>query len=545
MAMLVSQRKQAGAYYTGSKVARFLADWAIRTPFDRVLEPCFGEGAFLLAAVERMCKLNGHDAIVGVDVDSRAWRFARLAFEGLELHNSDFFELSPHRLGLFDTVIGNPPFIRYHHFSGETRERALRCAAKFGVQLPALSSAWAPFLVHAAGHLRTGGRLAMVAPYEITYARYARPVVDFLVRSFAEVHCLVFEEPLFPELNENTVLLLCEGFGGVSSSVAMHQLSSVASLRLPLKDATFQAPVSAWATGSMRARLFDLPTSCSDLYQALVQQPQVVRLGEVADITIGYVTGGNDFFHLTQAEVDYFGLARRDLRMALRRGADLTGSGIVLTLDDAAQLASRGAHWLFLPQDPLSSSAASYVSLGENRRIDRRYKCIVRDPWYRVPGVKAAQMLLSVFSTTGPRLIANEAGVVATNSLLTVDRVSGESRAIPNLAAAAISTLSQLSAEVEGHALGGGALKFEPSEARRWALPAKVPMHSDVIDKIDHLLREGHMAAASAVADELFLDEGLGLDRGQLATLRDGLAHLRRLRNRSQTRDGGCREKVI
>lgn len=40
-------RKARGAFFTPPELCRYMAEWAIRAPTDRVLEPSCGEAAFL------------------------------------------------------------------------------------------------------------------------------------------------------------------------------------------------------------------------------------------------------------------------------------------------------------------------------------------------------------------------------------------------------------------------------------------------------------------------------------------------------------------
>ena len=90
---------------------------------------------------------------------------------------SDSFAVIPKRFAKVDVIVGNPPFIRYQKFSGESRKRALRRAAEEGVKLSELTSSWLPFLIHSVSFLRPGVRLAMVIPFEISHASYARPIL--------------------------------------------------------------------------------------------------------------------------------------------------------------------------------------------------------------------------------------------------------------------------------------------------------------------------------------------------------------------------------
>lgn len=535
MAVSDLKKKALGAYYTDHNVARFLATWAIGSPSDRILEPAFGEGVFLRAALDRLEALGSRPDVVGVDLDPSAWHAITREFPRLSAHLSDFFDLEVSQLGSFDAVIGNPPFIRYQRFSGPARRRALDRAASRGVTLPALASAWAPFVVHSASYLRAGGRLAMVVPFEITYAKYARPVVQYLARSFDQISILTFGDPLFPDLNENTVLLLCAGYGcGVSREVSFHHYESASDLSLPLPDRGTRLAIANWADGSLRTRVSDLSEECRRLYLDLVARPDVARLGDVARVTIGYVSGDDRFFHLSRQRIRDLGLEASDVRLAVRRGSDLGGSGLAFTQSDAERLGLEGDNYLFFPREPLSPAAETFVQSGHLLGVDARYKCRVRKPWYRVPSIRTPELLLSVLSSTAPHLIVNQAGVAATNSLLVVDQCGSVLVSPTVLAAATVTSLAQLSAEIEGHALGGGALKFEPCEAKRWALPLLgVQVDERAIGDLDALLREKRFREATELADEHFLRRGLRLRADDVAALRTGLGQLRRLRTRT------------
>ena len=47
-----TDQKLRGGYYTPAQIARFLADWAITTSTETVLEPSCGDGNILAAAAE-------------------------------------------------------------------------------------------------------------------------------------------------------------------------------------------------------------------------------------------------------------------------------------------------------------------------------------------------------------------------------------------------------------------------------------------------------------------------------------------------------------
>jgi len=209
-----TQQKALGAFYTDELVAQHLVQWALRNPSDTVLDPSSGGGVFLYAAIGQL-KVMGNNIpeVWGIDLVQNAASPVRVLDNGLKVLHRDFFSIRPGEIPAFSAIVGNPPYIRYQTFSGAERDRALACARDAGVELPRLSSSWAPFLVHATRFLKNGGRMGMVVPAELGHAQYAKGVLAFLLQKFARLTVIMFRESLFPELSEETYLLQCEGYG--------------------------------------------------------------------------------------------------------------------------------------------------------------------------------------------------------------------------------------------------------------------------------------------------------------------------------------------
>ncbi|MGC8488049.1 MAG: N-6 DNA methylase [Clostridia bacterium] len=519
-------RKETGSYYTPVEVAEFLATVAVQQASDRVLEPCYGEGVFLEALEAQFRQRFACEGdLVGVDLDPGLLSRVQLAHPGAVLHARDFFDIEPGALGSFNAIVGNPPFVRYHRFNGSRRTLGLRRTAEAGVAVSALTSAWVPFLIHASRHLAPGGRLCMVAPLELLYARYARPLVAYLCQRFRGVRVLRFAEPLFPGLNEGTVLLLADGWGGCTDEVAIMHARRVADVdpHRVMGIAAEHVSLAEWSNGAGQPNLLRLSPEIRALYEDVAGQ--CVSLGDLARITIGYVTGRNDWFHLTADDVQRGGLDA-DVRLVLRKSADLAHKGLWLDEAARAHLANQGAHWLFDPGKSPGPAARQRIQAGALMGVSEAYKCRVRPTWWQVPGVVAHDFVLGVFSTGGPRLVVTD--LPATNSLLVGDVVDETNARC--LAAAAITSLARFSAEVTGHALGGGALKFEPAEARRWLLPYRDSVPDTELTTIHRLLAAGRSDEASRLADVWLLQKGLGLGNDQLRLLREGTQILRALR---------------
>jgi tRNA1(Val) A37 N6-methylase TrmN6 len=211
VAETTASRKERGGIYTPPAIARFLSDWAIRSRAGRVLEPSCGDGVFVAAALERLTDLQTKkpaEQIVAVERDTAEFEKARSAFADVDIRNASFFDVDPQDVPRVDAVVGNPPYIRYHGFTGSERTRALERARVQGVSLSNLASSWAHFVVHAGSFLATDGRLALVLPAEILHTDYAAPVREWLLKRFASVCIITFDSVAFADAQVDALLVL-------------------------------------------------------------------------------------------------------------------------------------------------------------------------------------------------------------------------------------------------------------------------------------------------------------------------------------------------
>jgi adenine-specific DNA methylase len=556
--------KTFGAYYTDAAVAQFLVRWAVRSPYDTLADPSFGGGVFLAAASEYIQQLGGDPGqqIFGVELDEEVHGRTATALEAhfllskKNLIRSSFFDIEPQRLRL-NALVGNPPFIRYQRFTGAEREKAIRRAAAEGVTLRKLSSSWAAFVVHAAALLKLGGRLGLVLPAELGHAAYAQPVLEYLARSFERVSLLTFREKLFPRLSQDTLLLLAEGRrseaepDAVFELLDLHSAADLAALHPPpgvrVSDCSngdrplpraqiLDTP--ALTSGQERLLEYWIPRVTRKLYQDLCDAPQTFHLGEIADIGIGYVTGNNHFFHLSPEQVELWNIPPAFLKPAVRRGRALRG--LCFTPSDwnvAVQKGEAGYLLHISPKAVLPLEVRRYLQRGEAMGVPQAYKCRTRTPWYAVPHVYQPDAFLTYMSGETPRLVANPAGVFAPNSLHTLrlrfpaplqmersltDASTPRGWSTKALAVLWHTSLTQLSAEIVGHAMGGGMLKIEPGEAEKIILPkpnTDAQRLEAIADVLDDLVKKGQVEQAQRLADQLVLRDGLGLTEKEVEAL--------------------------
>lgn len=522
-------RKERGAYFTPREITKFVAGWAIRQGTDRVLEPSAGDAAFLVAAIDRLFKLRRLNQpapeVDAVEIHAHSAEVARQrvseAGGKARVRRSDFFDVVPEPA--YDAVIGNPPYIRYQHFSGEARTKAREAALRGGVALTGLASSWAAFTVHSALFLKPGGRLGLVLPAELLSVNYAAPVRQFLFDSFRAVELVLFSEQVFSEAEADVVLLLADGYGqGPAAHATIRQAKNAGSLAKLERGQTWTPsnPAGKW-TGSL------VDPRALEALAGLAEAGNFTRLETWGDTTLGIVTGNNKYFAFSPARAKELGL-RPDELLPLSPPGSSHLRGLALSGKLLAQLGKGGqSTLLFYPGPRPSVQAQAYIDDGHRTGVDMAYKCRVRKVWYRVPLVQPADLLLTCMNADTPRLVANDAGAHHLNSVHGVYLCEAE-RQIGRelLSLASLNSATLLHAEMVGRAYGGGILKLEPKEADLWAVPSAAFIRSraaalrGVKERVAGLLARGDLLGAVDMVDQALLVEGRALSRDYVAKMR-------------------------
>jgi adenine-specific DNA methylase len=519
-------RKARGAFFTPPEIAAFLAEWAIRDANDTVFEPSCGEAAFLAAAFGRLASLRSStpsaDQLQGIDIHADSVAFAAAAVAALggsaSLATGDFFNYrSPAK---FDAVIGNPPYVRYQMFAGDSRIKAQEAALAQGVRLGGLASSWAAFTVHAASFLQPAGRLALVLPAELLSVNYAAPVRRFLMKRFSRVRLVLFEERVFPGVLEEIVLLLAEG-EGPTDHCELVQAKNVADRALPTPQTWTPANVEdKWTAGLLAG-------NAGDIYQRMLTAGGFESLQTWGETNLGMVTGNNRYFTLSAKTVRDLKLKSAELLRICPPGSrHLRGLGFAERawkdmLDDGA------GGYLFDPSEKSQSAEAlAYIAKGEAAGVDKAYKCRVRSPWWKVPRVAVPDAFLTYMNHDTPRIVTNRAGVSFVNSVHGITFTEERRHlAMDLMPIAALNSVTLLGSELVGRSYGGGMLKVEPKEADRLPVPSLATVQATEAElralrpQLLKLLRGGKLLQVVARVDRV-LRTAVQLKNHELDVLR-------------------------
>lgn len=508
-AILLTERKAYGAFYTPKDAAHYMASWAMRSEGDTILEPSIGDGSFVAAAND-VAAGRGWSRPSFITTELNARTAAEVVERGLvtasELSVGDFLR-SPVRP--VQAAIGNPPYVRLRALPPAQAQAALE-AAETDIGEPMLSSGsvWMPFVARTARFLCPDGRMALVLPWDMTYVKYARPLWRHLASTFGSLRVVRVRERLFPDISQDVLLLFADGKGRTTETVTFDAYRTVEDLIAETPESSAIVPVNRVLEGERAFQEALLPSDARELLA--IARTWTVPAREHVTFNIGYVSGDKEFFHPGPDQ----DLPKESLVPAITNARRLRGGGLYTSkLDDSA------TSTLWLPGETLTPAEERYVRRGRRLGVHQAYKCRVRDPWYRVPGVKVPDLVLSVFSSL-PVLMVNDGNYVATNSLLCGYIQKGDAE---SFAASWYTSLTLLHAELEVHSLGGGVLVLVPNEAGNVRVPKVGTVPTRLLSRVTKALNAGDLRAAYAAGDEA-LARKYGTEA--VETMREGTATL-------------------
>lgn len=535
----ISYQKRRGGYYTPPGIASFLATWAVRARTDRVLEPSCGNGVFIRSSAERLFQLGASaraigGCILGCEIDpSEAAKAAdhlrQLSLPDDQIKVCDFFSLqfAEGSSDLFDAVVGNPPFVRYQNFPESQREKALAIMRKAGLNPNRLTNAWVPFVVAGSLLLKPAGRLAMVLPAELLQVNYAAELRAFLIKYFCQVTVVTFRRLAFHGIQQEVVLLMANRDKAAKPGIEVLEMNDTDEL---LDYDPLDFGVNGFKSidhDKEKWTKYYLGQREIDLLRDLRNDPRLTKLGNLASVDVGVVTGMNDVFVLKKSQVE--GKVREFTCPLVGRSAHL--KGIVFEKKDWRENVATNlpAYLLSIPAVPSSSlpeDVRHYLAKAEEKNLNTGYKCRIRKTWYTVPSVYTPDAFLLRQIHSYPKLIVNDAKATCTDTIHRVRVRKGVNKY--RLASAFINSLTFAFSEVLGRSYGGGVLELEPNEADNIPLPM---LESEELNssETDELMRKSTIEEVLDKNDKILLRNGLNLDRNEIATLR---AIWEKLRNR-------------
>lgn len=506
--------KLRGGFYTPEPIADFILKWAFNGKSGQdVLEPSCGDGVFL----ERM-GINKHPykTITAIELDpDEAKKTANLKLTSTAIVNDDFHNYFNITKKKFDIVVGNPPYIRFQYLDGKQQNEASKVFDKAGLKYSKLTNAWVSFVVASTMLLKENGKIGFVLPAELLQVSYAKTLRNYLAHSFNKINIISFQQLVFPEIQQEVVLLLCEKNNTEKHSIEHLELGGIDDLKKIDFD-LLRSPKKQIDFKNNKWTFYFLDQEEIDFLEGLTNSKRIPQLKDFANVEVGITTGGNDFFTVPKSIVDEYDL--KDYAEPLV-GRSVQVNSMIFTKKDWEfnRDNEAKAHLLIfskLQNLKRNHRAIKYLELGKAQDIHNGYKCRIRDEWQIVPSIKISDALFIRRNHLFPKLIDNIANAYTTDTMHRVflkDEVNKKA-----FIASYYNSLSFAFAEIVGRSYGGGVLELMPNETEEILLPYNVK-NGNLLDKMDKMMRaKVNIDEILAYSDEIILRKGFGLSSKEI-----------------------------
>lgn len=503
-----SAEKLRGGFYTPEPIAAFILKWGINgsSNYD-ILEPSCGDGVFL-----EQIKANKYSfkSIVAIEFDEiEAKKSDNIKLKNKSVINTDFHRYCNETDEKFDLVVGNPPYIRFQYFDKGQQLEADKVFKRANLKYSKLTNAWVSFVVGSSLLLKKNGKIGFVIPAELLQVSYAQQLREFLAHFYNKINIISFEKLVFPDIQQEVVLLLCERNESNTHLIEHLELRDASDLATLDVD-RLKSPKKKIDFKSNKWTYYFLEQDEIDFLENIATKKNIPTIGSFADVEVGITTGANSYFTVPNSTVIEYQLEEFSKPMV---GRSVQVNSVVFNKKDWLQnqkTEARANLLVFPSTEKLKNNigALKYIHYGESIGIQKGYKTGIRDDWFVVPSIRCSDALFIRRNNLFPRLILNEAQAYTTDTMHRVFIKQDTDKAA--FIASFYNSLSLAFSEIVGRSYGGGVLELMPSEAEKILLPYKVD-HSKLLIDIDKMMREKkNIDEILILTNDLILKKGYG-----------------------------------
>jgi adenine-specific DNA-methyltransferase len=472
--------REKGQFWTPPWVAEAMVAYALFAQTADLFDPAVGEGAFFRAGKKVARELGREIGLVGTEIDPKALQRAH----GEDLTEHDLsrvtlgdFVLKPPR-GPYGAIVANPPYIRHHRLSFDTKAETRRlAAAMIGAPLDARAGLHVFFLLRALQLLTTDGRLAFIMPADTCEGVFAPALWRWITGQYRLDAAVTFEPEATPfrGVDTNPLIFLIRNSKPTSDF-----------LWARVTEAGTDA-LKAWALSDLRRESapgihINRRSLSEGLSTGLSRAPRDKpaagpTLADYAQVLRGIATGANSFFFLTRGQAASLAIPDEFLLPAIGRTRDVQGDEI--TEERLAEIDAAGRPTRLLSLDGRSVDAfppavRDYLARGEEMGLPRRPLIAQRRPWYRMERRRVPPILFAYLGRRNARFIRNLAGITPLTGFLCVYPISAQPTHLERLWHALRDPETTSNLTLVGKSYGSGAIKVEPRALERLPLPRRV-----------------------------------------------------------------------
>jgi hypothetical protein len=430
-------RRSLGQYRTPPEFGDLMQQWSASSD-TCVLDPGMGAAVLSTPGLPRWITNSEHDYVVGIDRSPLAALMGATALtlygKPHEIHVDDFMEIQPKDLSKSsDAVKINPPYVRYDRLPADYREELkTQVAQEADIEISGTPPLHVFFVLHARQFLAAGDTAAFLTPQAVLATDYGEPLRKHLLSEYDIAALILFnpaERSVFDDANTTGLISLVEATDDVEGP------GPIQCIRVDgdpdtgrLLEAVRHGEQGKTDWGFIN-KVSQAELTPQQHWQALFDPPEVdvsalTPLSDFADVQRGPTTGKNEFFCLTQNDVDEIGIDESYLSPMVPSSQHVHGYDFREADWERARAEGKPVWMLYHLDDgievPDSGSAPTidcsaiqqYLHTGEEEYgLHESPTAGSRSPWYRIRRREPTSVLVSYWSREDIRFVLNETDV--------------------------------------------------------------------------------------------------------------------------------------
>ncbi len=480
--------REKGQFWTPDWVADAMVEYALSSDSDHIFDPAVGAGVFLRATKKYAAKLDKPVRLLGSEIYPDALeqaRYSGLSGEDIEHISIRDFVLNPPS-GPFKAIVANPPYIRHHRLSDNTKRELRRISANsIGRALDGRAGLHIYFLIRALQVLDSGGRLAFIMSADTCEGVFSSTLWAWITRNYRLDAVVTFASSAtpFPSIDTNPVIFMIANESPQEKfrwAKCLHPKTS--GLQSWIKSGFEKADDAL----DIHTRFLSegLSTGLSRPQTAISES--AFRLGEFAHVVRGIATGANEYFFLTSRRAEYLQLPEEFLIPAIGRTRDVPGNTI--SCETINHLESKNRPTLLFspdgrPLEKFPQPVREYLMDGEAKGIHFKSLISTRRPWYKMEIRTPPPILFTYLGRRNARFVRNLANVVPLTGFLCIYPIHNNPDFVEQLwrVLQEPETVSNLA--LVGKSYGAGAIKVEPRALERLPLSQNDALFIEACDR--------------------------------------------------------------
>jgi hypothetical protein len=474
-----------GQFWTPDWIAQAMVAYAISGGSKQIFDPAVGAGVFFKAAKIISDENNLSLELVGTEIDSQALEQAKengLSRADLAKVQITDFVLQPPQ-GTLSAIVCNPPYIRHHRLSGETKSKLKElCHTITGTTIDGRAGFHIYFLLKALQLLAKDGRLAFIMPADTCEGVFSTTLWNWITKHYKLDAVITFspEASPFPGVDTNAVIFF------------IRNAKPTADFLWVKCSEAHTDELKTWVTSEFKIEGDSLLIHQRDLGEGLAtgfsraateSLSDDPTLGEFAYVMRGIATGANEFFFLTNEQAQELQIPSKYLLPAIGRTRDITGEIIDNTIIKALEESGRPT-LLFSPDntplDQFPKKMREYLQRGEELELHKRSLISTRRPWYKMEVRSTPPFLFAYLGRRNTRFIRNLTGALPLTGFLCVYPRQNNAKFIDQLWSILRNPETTKNLSLVGKSYGGGAIKVEPRNLERLRIPLQVIIESGI-----------------------------------------------------------------